>query len=192
MEKHEKEYEKKILVNSKEKKMYLFEKNKLIKTFTEVALGKNGVTENKQEGDGCTPKGVFSIGFAFGTEDLSIDYPYYKVDETIYWVSDFASEFYHQWVRVSKIKEKYPFSYMKTTDKINWKEAEHLIEYPILYELALVIEYNMFPIKKARGSAIFLHIKKKDYTEGCIGTTKENMEFLIRWLDKGKSIIEIQ
>ena len=43
---------------------------------TEAFIGKNGMTEEKREGDGKTPKGVYELGLAFGIHDrkaISID-----------------------------------------------------------------------------------------------------------------------
>ena len=43
----------------------------------------------------------------------------------------------------------------------------------------------MKPIIKKRGSAIFLHIAKKNYmsTRGCIAISKKNMKLLISKID---------
>ena len=42
------------------------------------------------------------------------------------------------------------------------------------YDIILVLNYNMNPIKKNKGSAIFIHIAKKNYnkTAGCIAIKK--------------------
>ncbi len=43
-----------------------------------------------------------------------------------------------------------------------------------IYDLILVLNYNMKPIIKNKGSAIFIHIAKKNYkkTAGCIALKK--------------------
>ena len=43
-----------------------------------------------------------------------------------------------------------------------------------IYDLVLVLNFNMRPIIKKKGSAIFIHIAKKDYkkTEGCVAINK--------------------
>ena len=170
----------------------LYENGKCIQTFHELYFGKNGCTSHKQEGDMCTPKGEFQLGFAFGTESLETTYPYYKLKDNIYWVSDPNSEYYNEWVEVTDKKITPTYSYMKTAPHISWSSAEHLSEYPIQYELALVIEYNISPKKKNAGSAIFFHVKKGEYTAGCIATTKENQIKILNWLEKGKAKIIIQ
>ena len=186
-----KKYTKKMIANSKEKTLILYENGKIIETFHHVCFGKNGVTPNKKEGDGCTPLGLFSLGFAFGTNSFSTTYPYYEINDSTFWVSDSTSLYYNCWVEVTNQKKKFPYSYMHTSLDISWQEAEHLLDFPRQYELALVIEYNTHHPKLGKGSAIFLHVKNKDYTLGCIGVTKKEMETIIKWLENNSAIIEI-
>ena len=60
------------------------------------------------------------------------------------------------------------------------------------YDIILVLSYNMQPIKKNRGSAIFIHVAKKYYkkTLGCIAISKISLLKIIKKLNK-KSIVEI-
>ena len=48
--------------------------------------------------------------------------------------------------------------------------AEHLYRDDHIYDIICVLNYNTSPIIPGRGSAIFLHIAKPDFsgTEGCI------------------------
>ena len=57
-----------------------------------------------------------------------------------------------------------PFNY--SHEKIFKKEN--------IYDIILVLNYNMKPYKKNKGSAIFIHIAKKNYekTKGCIAIKK--------------------
>ena len=45
------------------------------------------------------------------------------------------------------------------------------------YDIVLVLNYNMNPIKKNKGSAIFIHVANNNYksTEGCIAIKKNNL-----------------
>lgn len=45
------------------------------------------------------------------------------------------------------------------------------------YDIIIVLNYNMSPIIKNKGSAIFIHVAKKDYrkTEGCIALKKTDL-----------------
>ena len=46
-----------------------------------------------------------------------------------------------------------------------------------LYDLILVLNYNMKPVIKNKGSAIFIHIAKKNYkpTAGCVALKKKDL-----------------
>lgn len=158
----------------------------IIKTIKPVYIGKNGITQNKEEGDKKTPLGLYKIGPAFGTKELNINYPYLTITKNSYFVDDINSAFYNNWVELGDIPI-HGYSYVTNSDKITWNSAEHLIDYPIAYELGLIIEYNMENTIKGKGSAIFCHIKNKDYTEGCIAINKNDMEYIINWLDKDKN-----
>lgn len=194
--KRENEYNKNnryILVDSKKRCISLYEDEVLIRKFHEVYFGRNGLTITKSEGDFCTPIGEFNLGFAFGTEDFDTNYPYYKINNNIYWVSDSDSSYYNEWVELSETKKKYPFQYMKSVKQKSWNEAEHLIDYAKQYKLGIVIEYNLLPRIKNAGSAIFLHVKSNhDYTAGCIATNEETLKYIIKWLENGKAVIKIQ
>ncbi len=49
-----------------------------------------------------------------------------------------------------------------------------------------MLDFNLKPIKKKKGSAIFLHISKKNYspTLGCIAVSKSNLKKIISRIDK--------
>ena len=51
-----------------------------------------------------------------------------------------------------------------------------------IYDLILVLNYNMNPIKKNKGSAIFIHVVRKNFkkTEGCIALKKTELIKLIK------------
>lgn len=157
-----------------------------IKTIKPVYIGEKGITQNKEEGDKKTPLGLFKLGPAFGTKELNIKYPYIKITENSYFVDDINSTFYNNWVELGDIPI-YGYSYITNNDKITWNSSEHLADYPISYELGLIIEYNMENTIKGKGSAIFCHVKNKDYTEGCVAINKNDMEDIINWLDKSKN-----
>ncbi len=51
---------------------------------------------------------------------------------------------------------------------------EKLFKRENVYDIVLVLNYNMKPIIKKKGSAIFIHVAKKNYekTQGCIAIKK--------------------
>ena len=56
--------------------------------------------------------------------------------------------------------------------------------------MIIVLDYNMNPIIKNKGSAIFIHITKKNYkkTEGCIAIRKGEIKKLVKALEKNTKI----
>ncbi len=184
------EKDKRIIVDSLNRTIELYEGDKVVKVINELYLGRNGITSSKTEGDDCTPVGIYNIGFAFGINDLDIDFPYYKIDENIYWIDDINSKYYNCWVNIGDNVNNYIYDYMFNVSNKDWNSAEHLIDYPIYYEYGLVIEYNVDKRIPGKGSAIFFHIKDVE-TAGCIATNKEAMLDILNWIDK-KTIIEIK
>lgn len=136
-------------------------------------VGRNGVSQKSGEGDYCTPFGLYSLGFAFGMENLDgLNVEYRIINSNCYWVDDPESEYYNQWVE---------------TDTPVWNSAEHLSDYTNSYRYGIVINYNMNPVVPGAGSAIFLHCATGDYTAGCVAVPEENMTDILRWVDSGKS-----
>ena len=90
------------------------------------------------------------------------------------WCDDSRSKFYNKLVR-------FPFS----------MSAEKLWIASHVYDIVIVINYNLKPAIKKKGSAIFLHIAKKNYTptKGCIAIKKKDMILLIDKIDTNTKII---
>ena len=59
---------------------------------------------------------------------------------------------------------------------------EKLFKKENTYDIILVLNYNMNPIKKNKGSAIFIHVVKKNYrkTKGCIAIGKAQLLKIIK------------
>ena len=70
--------------------------------------------------------------------------------------------------------------------------AEKLYRKDNIYDVILVLNYNIKPIKKNKGSAIFIHIAKKNYksTEGCIAISKRNIKKLVKKINN-KTIVSV-
>lgn len=144
----------------------IVKKNKLsfAGTTFDCAIGKNGTTSDKIEGDGKTPLGCFSFSKIYYREEKIPSLKFSLKSEIINpksgWCDDPDSGNYNQFVNLP----------------IN-ASAEKLFRDDGLYDLFFVIDYNQNPIIKNKGSAIFLHIAKDDYagTEGCIALRKEDL-----------------
>ena len=68
---------------------------------------------------------------------------------------------------------------------------ERLYKKENVYDLILVLNFNMGPIVKKRGSAIFIHIAKKNYkkTEGCVAINKIQLLKIIKELNKKTKVL---
>lgn len=151
--------------------VYLYEKKDDIWSQilnTSGYVGKNGITDNKVEGDYCTPSGLYTLGFGFGTELVDTKIEYRLINSDCYWVDDVNSKYYNQWIE---------------SDRITWTSAEHMIDYPESYHYGIVINYNISPIVPGKGSAIFLHCSNGGYTAGCVAIPESEMIALIHWID---------
>ena len=128
------------------------------------AIGKNGVTAEKKEGDGCTPLGEYSLGCIYFRKDKlilpDVKLPKIAIDKNAGWCDDVASDDYNRPVA-------FPFKY----------SAERLFRDDGIYDIVCVINYNSDPVIKGKGSAIFLHIARNDYsgTEGCIALQQNDL-----------------
>jgi L,D-peptidoglycan transpeptidase YkuD (ErfK/YbiS/YcfS/YnhG family) len=180
-----------IVVSNEKESQYkatveTFEKNsggwiKILPSMNAV-IGKNGFSLNKMEGDLKSPAGIFRIGTAFGTIDKPSDIKlsYKKTSKNDYWVDDISSPDYNKWIEY----DGDPYSRWMSFERLKISN----------YKLAFVIEYNMNPIVKGRGSAIFLHIWKDSNTstKGCTALSKANVSKLLNWIDPYKNPIIIQ
>ena len=70
--------------------------------------------------------------------------------------------------------------------------CEKLYKRKNVYDIILVLNYNMHPVLKNKGSAIFIHIASKNYkkTEGCIAIKKVHLVKIIKEL-KNNTYVKI-
>ena len=142
------------------------------------SVGKKGFTRNKKEGDLKTPAGIFELGKIYYRPDR-IEKPLSKLQTTTIkknmgWCDDPKSKDYNKLI-------KYPFNY----------KSEKLYRSNNIYDIILVLNFNMHPIKKNKGSAIFIHISNNKYspTQGCIAIKKKELIKLIKFINKKTKII---
>ena len=180
-----------IVEIGKQNTMTIYENDKLIKQINHVEIGKNGASESIHESSIKTPLGNFNLGIAFGTHDLKIDYPYIKINENLYWVDDVNSKYYNKLISLNETINTFNYPYIINANEKEFNSAEHLIDYHKQYEYAVYIEYNVNGEKYengvGKGSAIFLHcLGDKGYTGGCIAIPKEDMLFVLNFLNRNK------
>ena len=113
------------------------------------AVGKRGISKKKIEGDFKTPKGSFKILNIFYRKDrvfnLKTNIPKSPIHKNMGWCDDPGSAKYNKLI-------KFPFSY----------RAEKLYRSDNIYDIILILNYNMRPTIKNKGSAIFIHVAKKN------------------------------
>jgi D-alanyl-D-alanine dipeptidase/L,D-peptidoglycan transpeptidase YkuD (ErfK/YbiS/YcfS/YnhG family) len=142
-------------------------------------LGRNGVADDKIEGDGKTPSGVYTFGRAFGAaDDPGSNTPYTKLTENDVWVDDPKSTRYNQWAD-------------KSAPGPDWESAEHLIKFPKAYKYAIAVNYNANPVIPGKGSAIFLHCSEGRPTAGCVSVPESAAVFFLSFIDE-KTRIDIR
>ena len=68
--------------------------------------------------------------------------------------------------------------------------CEKLYKKESIYDIIVVLNYNMHPVKKNKGSAIFINIEKKNYkkTEGCVAVKKIHLLKIISKLKKNSKV----
>jgi L,D-peptidoglycan transpeptidase YkuD (ErfK/YbiS/YcfS/YnhG family) len=141
------------------------------------ALGKAGIGKKKKEGDNITPIGLYKIVKIYYRNDrirkISSKFKLIKITKNIGWCDDPNSEKYNQ---IINLPTKYGYEKLYRKDNI--------------YDLILVLNYNMNPAIKNKGSAIFIHIANKKYqpTQGCIALKKDNLLKLISKINKNIKI----
>ena len=137
------------------------------------ALGKRGIGIKKKEGDLITPKGIYKIKGILYRQDkvknLRTKIRKKEIDKKMGWCDDPNSKKYNQLIKLPS-----KFSYERLYRKDN------------IYDIILVLDFNMNPIKKYKGSAIFIHVAKNNYkkTKGCIAIKKKDLILLLRKINK--------
>jgi L,D-peptidoglycan transpeptidase YkuD (ErfK/YbiS/YcfS/YnhG family) len=141
------------------------------------AIGKAGIKKKQKEGDNITPKGTFKITRVYYRSDriknISTSIKKIKINKNMGWCNDSKSPFYN---REIKLPSKFSFEKLYRNDN--------------LYDLLAVLNYNMNPVEKNKGSAIFIHIAKKRFkpTAGCIALQKKDLMNLMSVIKKNSKI----
>ena len=155
-------------------KKYLTYQNNKVK----CAIGKRGIGKKQKEGDQITPRGTFRIKNILYRKD-KINYlrsviKKIPIKKNMGWCDDPKSKDYNKLVKL-------PFDY----------KSEKLYRSNNIYDIILVLSFNMRPVKKNKGSAIFVHITNNKYspTQGCIAIKKKELIKLVKLINKKTKII---
>jgi L,D-peptidoglycan transpeptidase YkuD (ErfK/YbiS/YcfS/YnhG family) len=142
-----------------------------------AACGSGGVRADKKEGDHASPAGIFPLLYGFYRPDRvtwpKTDLPLTALRPNFGWCDAPDDPHYNALVTLP-----YPAS------------AEALWRDDGLYDLIVVIGYNTDPVVPGKGSAIFLHVARPDFsgTEGCIAVAREVLVPLMGLLGPGSTI----
>jgi L,D-peptidoglycan transpeptidase YkuD (ErfK/YbiS/YcfS/YnhG family) len=145
-----------------------------------VALGRGGIRANKREGDGGTPKGTFRPRRLWWRADRHprplTFLPVRAIRPEDAWCEDPSSRHYNQPMRRDR---------EQSGDRL--RRDDHL------YDFIVEIDHNSSPRISGRGSAVFLHLARENFspTAGCVSMTKATMlRMLARLGPKTKIVIE--
>ena len=142
------------------------------------SFSKLGLSRNKKEGDFTTPKGLFKLGLLYYRKDrVKLTKCLIKkkiIKKNMGWCDDSKSKKYNQEI-------SFPFKY----------NAEKFYRKDNIYDILINIKYNHFPIVKNKGSAIFLHLSKKNYkpTNGCVGIKKKDFLKILPLINRRTKIL---
>lgn len=141
------------------------------------ALGRGGIKALKREGDGATPLGQMRLLYGLFRHDRTCHHAH-----------------------VNMAKSQLAFRQTRTVD--GWCDApgdrnyNRLVRLPYrascetmqrndrLYDCVVVLDYNIRPCRRGRGSAIFFHIAREGFTptEGCVAVSPQVMARLLPYL----------
>ena len=144
---------------------------------TRAICGRGGVRADKREGDGASPEGIFPLLNGFYRPDRiarpESGLPMTALQPNHGWVDDPTDPNYNRLVTL-------PYG----------ASHEEMWLADGLYDLVVVIGYNTDPVVPGRGSAIFLHVARPDFspTAGCIAIARDVLTRLLGLLGPGSTI----
>jgi L,D-peptidoglycan transpeptidase YkuD (ErfK/YbiS/YcfS/YnhG family) len=136
-----------------------------------VALGRGGIKADKREGDGGTPRGTFQPRQLWWRADRhprpKTHLPVRAIRPEDVWCEDPSSRHYNQPLRLERDSG-----------------GDRLTRDDHLYDFIIEIDHNTSPRIAGRGSAVFLHLARPDFspTAGCVSMTRSAMLRLLERL----------
>ncbi|MSO73177.1 MAG: hypothetical protein EXQ84_06150 [Rhodospirillaceae bacterium] len=135
------------------------------------ALGRNGVSESKREGDGATPAGRFPLRrVLYRADRVAVPLtalPTAPITPDDGWCDAPEDPKYNRLVKIP---------YQASAENL-WREDN-------LYDIVVVIGHNDHPAVANAGSAIFLHVAPPEGapTQGCVALALEDLRAVLRTL----------
>ncbi len=128
------------------------------------AIGRSGIRAGKREGDGASPRGIFTLRRVLYRADRVTrpvtGLPVRALREQDGWCDAAGDRNYNR-----TVTHPYPAS------------AERLWREDGLYDIVVVLDHNERPRIQGRGSAIFMHVARAGCrpTEGCIALSLKDL-----------------
>lgn len=139
-----------------------------------AAIGRSGRTVLKREGDGATPITAMKLLYGFRRGDrpdrLQTPLSIRRIRNDMLWCDQPENANYNRLVRA-------PFR--QSHEEMKRKDG--------LYDICLVLDWNITSRARNRGSAIFFHLIKPGYepTAGCVAVSPRDMRRLLPFMRKG-------
>ena len=136
--------------------------------FLPCALGREGITYRKREGDGATPAGILGMMAVYYRPDRVrrplTRLPVLTIAPDAGWCDDPGDRNYNRPVTL-------PFP---AGHEVLWRDDG-------LYDIVVVLDWNLDTPVPGRGSAIFLHLASPAFapTAGCIAVTEPAMRRIL-------------
>ncbi|ACA15917.1 conserved hypothetical protein [Methylobacterium sp. 4-46] len=134
------------------------------------ALGKGGRSHAKREGDGASPRGAFRLRGGYFRPDRCGIRPacglgLRPIRPRDGWCDDPRDRRYNRPI---------PLPSPGVSAETLWREDG-------LYDIVIDLDYNRGPIRRGRGSAIFLHCARPGFlpTEGCVALRRRDLARLL-------------
>lgn len=128
------------------------------------SLGFSGIGILKREGDGKTPLGRFSLLDTHLRYDKNLTRLGKRISPTDGWCDSTDDRNYN-----CPVSLPYPTS------------CESLWRQDSLYDIMIVLDYNIRSRLRRGGSAVFFHLATSDYspTQGCVAIARPDMDYLL-------------
>ncbi len=143
----------------------------------QAAIGRNGRTVLKREGDGKTPIANMKLLYGFHRGDriasLRTSLTMHRTQDKMLWCDAPADPNYNRLVKA-------PFK----------PSHEELLRQDGLYDACLVLDWNVRSRRRNLGSAIFLHMIRPGYepTAGCVALHPRDMKRILPYLSYGRKV----
>ncbi|MGY5809673.1 L,D-transpeptidase family protein [Rhizobium sp. LEGMi198b] len=142
-----------------------------------AAIGRSGRSVLKREGDGATPIAAMKLLYGFTRGDhvrfLRTSLPIRRIRKSMLWCDQPEDANYNRLVKA-------PFK----------PSHEEMLRHDGLYDICLVLDWNIRSRQRHRGSAIFFHLIRPGYepTAGCVAVDLRDMRRILPLLRKGTTI----